>query len=97
MMGRWLHTISGFRELLDESDPVKSAHDIAALLRPHLERWRADDEKNESWRIGQIDDLELIIENLEAYPDDEMDIDDILAEFYDWCDANQVWVALKGD
>lgn len=89
-MAQWNYTLrfgKNLREAIHEENTEMVVKCLIACYRELLNKLSDED------RDWYKDDIEDTIFNLENFDEDE-DVDDYLAEFYDVCDDVRAWVAI---
>ena len=89
-MAKWNYTLHWGKQLrvaIDDGDVEMVVKLLICCYRELLNKLSADDSE---WKQFDIEDA---IFNLENFDEDE-DVDDYLAEFYDLCDELDAWVEI---
>ncbi len=92
-MAQWNYTIrwgKQLREAIEEGDAKMTVKCLIACYRELLNKLSGEDK---DWKEYDIEDAIFLLERYAAN-EDEDEVDDCLAEFYDICDDVGAWVAI---
>lgn len=90
-MTKWVYKIPGFRKVLNDDNIIfgEKKKQLSQILKKHSARI-----KRRLLFPGRIKPLLEIANRMLVFEGSLDGFDKILEDFYNWCDANKIWIAL---
>ena len=91
-MSKWIYTINSGKLLHEAIDSGDEQLAVKCLLACYKELYDKLSDEDKEWKGLDIEDYMDSLVNIDL--DDEDNINDALADFYDICDNLMAWIAL---